>query len=278
MGRQVFFLSRVVSFLLILVLTILTFFPFYWALVSSLKTELNIFKIPPEWIPLDPTLSNYVNLLQRTKTVAWTTNSFIVSLSAVILTCALSAVSGYAFAHIAFSGKSLIFGCIIATMLLPKYVMLVPLFKLMLKLDWFDTYQGMVIPEVAGALPLGIFLIRQFMSTQPKEIFESATIDGCNEGHLLVLIAIPLAKPAIASLGILIFVRSWNDYMWHLIVISKDVMKTLPLGLASLQTENVTLYGQILSGAMIAALPLILVFILFQKYFVRGLSSGAVKG
>lgn len=271
-------ITKLFSTLLLLVLVILCFFPFYWALVSSLKNEQAIFQAPPQWIPLKPSLVNYNDLLQKTKTLRWTINSFIVSLLCVALVCFLSSLAGYAFSKIDFKAKKVFFGVIITTMLLPKYVMLVPLFQLVSALQWFNTYQGMIIPEVASALPFGIFLIRQFIATQPHEVFESATIDGCNEIRLYANIAVPLAKPAIASLAILIFVRSWNDYMWQLIVVSKDTMKTLPLGLASLQTENVTLYGEILAAAMIAAFPLILVFIFFQRYFVSGLSSGAVKG
>ncbi len=269
---------KFLSCILLVILVILTLFPFYWAVVSSLKTELDIFKMPPDWIALNPTFTNYVDLFQKTKTITWAMNSFAVSLSVVVITCILSTFAGYAFARISFTGKAFVFGLIIATMLLPKYVMMVPLFKLMINLRWFNTYQGLIIPDVTGALPLGIFLIRQFMASQPKEIFESATIDGCGDSRLLAFIAVPLAKSAIASLAILVFVRSWNDYMWQLIVISKDAMKTLPLGLASLQTENVSLYGQILSGSVVTAFPLIAIFIMFQKYFVRGLSSGAVKG
>lgn len=271
-------LMRFISSIMVLVAAFLCIFPFYWAATSSFKTENAVYQIPPQWWPEAPTMDAYQNLLNRTNLGQWTANSFIVSITTAVLICGLACLAGYAFAHIDFKGKNMVFGIIIATMLLPKYVMLVPLYKLIDLLGWFNTYQGLIIPEVASALPFGIFLMRQFMKGIPKEIFESARIDGCGQLRIFAKMAVPLSKPAIASLGILMFVRSWNDYMWQVIVISKDSMRTLPLGLASLQSETVKIYSQILAGAMISAVPLIIVFILFQKYFVRGVSSGAVKG
>ena len=279
MGKitQRFSVSDVISMIIVMCLALVCLFPFYWALISSLKTELAIFSIPPEWWPKAPSITAYTNLIARTSLITWTTNSFIVAITTVALICLFATMSGYAFAHIPFTGKKLLFITVVATMLLPKYVMLVPLYKLIEKLGWFNTYHGMIIPEVASALPFSIFLIRQFMSGIPKEIFESATIDGCNRPQSFILVAVPLSKPAIASLSILMFVRAWNDYMWQLIVVSKDFMRTLPLGLASLQTENTKIFSQVMAGAIVSAIPLLIVFIAFQKFFIRGLASGAVK-
>lgn len=269
--------SSVIGNLIVWISAFLCLFPFYWALSSSFKTERDVFATPPQWWPTAPTLSAYTHLLKRTHLTQWTFNSVLVSTITVVLIVALSCLAGYAFAHIPFKGKKVLFGLCIAMMLLPKYVMLIPLYKLMVKLKWMDTYQGLIIPEVANALPFGIFMVRQFMTGIPKEIFESARIDGCGQMRIFCRMAVPLSKPIIASLGILMFVRSWNDYMWQLIVVSSDSMRTLPLGLASLQQETVKMYAQILAGAMISAAPLILIFALFQKHFVRGIANGAVK-
>lgn len=270
--------SNIVGNIVVWVSAFLCLFPFYWALTSSFKTERAVFSIPPQWIPEEPTIEAYVNLYRRTNLGQWTFNSFFVSIMTVLLICVFACMAGYAFAHIPFKGKKLVFSVCIAMMLLPKYVMLIPLYRLVDALGWMDTYQGLIIPEVASALPFGIFMVRQFMIGIPKEIFESARIDGCGQIRIFASMALPLSKPAIASLGILMFVRSWNDYMWQLIVVSSDSMRTLPLGLASLQSETVKIYSQILAGAMVSAVPLILVFILFQKHFVRGVANGAVKG
>lgn len=270
--------SNIVGNIVVWVSAFLCLFPFYWALTSSFKTERAVFSIPPQWIPEEPTIEAYVNLYRRTNLGQWTFNSFFVSIMTVLLICVFACMAGYAFAHIPFKGKKLVFAICIAMMLLPKYVMLIPLYRLVDALGWMDTYQGLIIPEVASALPFGIFMVRQFMIGIPREIFESARIDGCGQLRIFSSMALPLSKPAIASLGILMFVRSWNDYMWQLIVVSSDAMRTLPLGLATLQSETVKIYSQILAGAMVSAAPLILVFILFQKHFVRGVANGAVKG
>lgn len=263
---------------LLFILALIWMFPFYWALACSLKTEQSMFKVPPEWIPLEPNLNNYIELINKTKTALWSFNSLFVSVSTMVLVCLLGCLAGYAFAKIRFKGREFIFYLMMSTMMLPKYVLLVPLFRFMKSLNWFDTYSGLIIPEAASALPFGVFLMRQFIRSIPSELMESARIDGCTELGIFARIVVPLTKPALAALSIFTFVRSWNDYMWQLIATKSSEMKTLPLGIAGLQQENVTLYGHILAGAMLSALPLIIVFIVFQQYFTRGLTLGAVKG
>jgi multiple sugar transport system permease protein len=253
-------------------------FPFYWALNSSFKTESAMFASKPEWFPVNPILFNYTEVIRKTKLLHWGINSVVVSVVGTLLVCVLACLAGYAIAKIKFKGANIIFVIIIATMMLPKYSMLIPLFQILRTLKWFNSYQGIYIPEVANQLPFGIFLIRQFVVGIPKEIFESAEIDGSGELRTFAQIAVYLIIPAIASLAIFTFVKVWNDYMWQLIAVSKSEMMTLPVGLATLQTDVVKIYGEILAGAMIAAFPLIVVFIVFQKYFVRGISAGSVKG
>lgn len=263
---------------LLVLFAIVAIFPFYWALVSSFKTEQQMFQVPPIWFPLDATLFNYVDLLERTRVATWTFNSFYVSLATTILVCFIGSLAGYAFAKIRFKGRDIVFYTMIATMMLPKYVLLVPLFRLMKSFGWFDTYTGLIIPEAASALPFAIFLMRQFIYSIPGELFDAAKVDGCSEIGIFTRIVVSLTKPALAALSIFTFVRAWNDYMWQLIVTNSESMKTLPLGIAGLQLENVVVYGHVMAGAMLSAFPMIVVFIVFQKYFTRGLTLGAVKG
>jgi len=263
---------------LVAVCAVVWLFPFYWALVSSFKTEQQMFQIPPIWFPLDPTLFNYTDLIQRTNVVLWTFNSFFVSLAVTFLVCLIGCLAGYAFAKIGFKGREVVFYAMIATMMLPKYVLLVPLFRLMKEFGWFDTYVGLILPEAASALPFAVFLMRQFMYTIPSELFDAARVDGCTEFGIFARIVTALTKPALAALAIFTFVRAWNDYMWQLIIVNSDRMKTLPLGIAGLQLENVVVYGRVMAGTMLSALPMILVFVAFQKYFTRGITLGAVKG
>lgn len=262
--------------LFLLLCAVIWLFPFYWGITGSLKTEQAWFAIPPQLFPHDMTFHNYTELFAKTKMARWFLNSLIVSLGTMTLVCAFSCMAGYAFAKLEFRGRNAIFYFMISMMMLPKYVLLVPLFRLIRDLGWFDTYMGLIVPE--AAVPFGIFLIRQFMTGIPKELMESARLDGCNEWSAFWRIIIPLSAPAIAALAIFEFVKSWNDYVWQLIVISSDVMKTMPLGVAGLQQENMVQYGKMLAGATLSALPMIVVFIAFQKFFTRGITVGAVKG
>lgn len=270
--------KNIVGTIILIVFAFICMFPFYWALKCSLETETDMFAAVPKWIPTKPTLFNYQEVFRKSQFASWAKNSLIVSASTTILVCLCASLAGYALAKIDFKGANIVFGIIVATMMLPKYSILVPLFQVMKKLKWFNTFKGMIIPEVANQLPFGIFLIRQFAKAIPGEVFESARIDGCSEIQTFCHIAAPMLKPAMASLAIFTFVKAWNDYMWQLIVVTKNNMFTLPVGLATLQTDVVKIYGEILAGAMLSAVPLVLIFIIFQKYFIKGISAGAVKG
>lgn len=260
----------------LLLCAVVWLFPFYWGITGSFKTEQAWFEIPPQLFPHDFSMHNYIELFKKTRLERWFLNSLFVSFSTMTLVCALSCMAGYAFAKLAFRGRNTIFYLMISMMMLPKYVLLVPLFRLIRDLGWFDTYTGLIVPE--AAVPFGIFLLRQFMAGIPKELMESARLDGCNEWSTFWRIVIPLSAPAIAALAIFEFVKSWNDYVWQLIIVSSDAMKTMPLGVAGLQQETMVQYGQLLAGATLSALPMILVFIVFQRFFTRGITVGAVKG
>lgn len=268
----------IVGNVILIISALICFFPFYWAINSSFKSESDMFLKTAQWIPLNPTLQNYELMFNKTSFLQWGLNSFLVSVVVTVFVCIFSGMTGYAMAKIRFRGASLLFGIIVATMMLPKYSMLVPLYTILKDLGWFNTYWGIAIPEIAGQLPFGIFLIRQFMISVPKDLFEAAQIDGAGENRTFISIAVPMIKPAIASLAILTFVRIWNDYLWQVLVCTKKDMMTVPVGLATLQSETVVMYGQVLAGCIVSSIPLIIVFVAFQKYFTKGISAGAVKG
>lgn len=258
--------------------TIVWLFPFYWALSCSFKTEYEMFKIPPEWFPLKPTLDNYMELFAKTHALQWGFNSFFVAIVSMILVCIFGCMAGYSFSKLKFRGMGVMFTLMVASMMLPKYVLLVPLFRMMKNFSWLDKFEGLIIPEVAICLPFGVFMMRQFIHSIPNELVESGKIDGCNPMGIFVKIILPLTKPAMAALAIFTFVRSWNDFMWQMIVVKSNGMKTLPLGIAGLQQELLVQYSQVMAGAILSSLPLIVIFIIFQQYFTRGLTMGAVKG
>jgi multiple sugar transport system permease protein len=260
------------------ILVFISLFPFFWAISGSFKAEYVIFNIPPEWIPKNPSLSNFTRLFQKTNFFKWLSNSFVVTAITMFCVCGVSSLAAYSFAKIKFPKSDIVFFCIIATMMIPKYVLLVPLFRMMISLKWINTYAGLIVPELASQTAFGIFMVRQFCVDVPDDIIDAARIDGCGELWIFVKIIVPLIKPAIISLAIIAFVKSWNDYMWQLIVTTSDRMKTLPLGISSLNTESNVFYGTVLAGAIMSAMPLILIFSIFQKYFTKGLTAGAVKG
>lgn len=184
-------------------------------------------------------------------------------------------LTGYGFATYDFRGRELLFGLLMLGLVVPTQVTLVPLFKMMADLQWLDTYQAVIAPNLA--LPFGIFLMRQSMAALPKELLDSGRMDGCGELRLFWRVALPPMRPALAALGIFLFLYQWNDFVWPLIVLREGTSFTIPVALASLQGLDETDYGAILAGTSIAAVPMAVVFLLLQRHFVSGLLAGAVK-
>lgn len=270
--------SGFVSYILltiVIILALLFLFPFYWMVTNSFKSLFVAISIPPEWFPKEPILDNYITLF-KSNTFRWLLNSIIVSAGTTILVLLTSSMAGYSLAKKEYPGRNQIFWMFVAVMTLPKQVLLVPLFILMRQLNLFDTYTGLIVPAVGW--PFGIFLMKQFTQTMPTELLQSADIDGCNEWQKFVKIVLPLVKPGLGALAIFTFMSSWNDYFWQLIMIKRTTMKTLPLGVAGFQEEFNNNYGIMMAGSTLASLPMLTVFLLFQKYFTQGITLGAVKG
>jgi multiple sugar transport system permease protein len=185
-------------------------------------------------------------------------------------------MAGYAFAKKRFPGSNVVFYMYIASMMIPGQVTLVPLFLIMSKLNFLDSYWGLILPGIAG--PFGVFLMKQFLSTLPTSLIEAATIDGCGELQIFRQIVLPLSKPGLAVLGIFTFMGQWNEFLWPLIITNSSKMRTLPVGLALLQEELPMQYGLLMAAATYAAIPMIIIFMMFQKYFLKGITVGALKG
>lgn len=267
-----------IIFMIVLIFFALFFlFPFYWIVTGSFKLQEVAISIPPEWIPKSPTFENYETLLKG-NTLRWFFNSVFISSSTTILVCISASLAGYALAKKQFPGMYAIFTLFVAAMALPKQVILIPLLKFMTELNWIDTYQVLILPAVGW--PFGVFLMKQFSHSVPKELLESAKIDGCSELKTFTSIVLPIVKPGIGALAIFTFIASWNDYFSQLIYTNTELMKTLPLGVASMaqQAEFSLNYGLLMAGAALASLPMILIFLSFQSYFTQGVTMGAVKG
>ncbi|ACZ01507.1 carbohydrate ABC transporter permease [Streptobacillus moniliformis] len=267
----------VISMIILIIFALFFIFPFYWILTGSFKIQDVAISIPPQWIPVSPTLENYDKLLVS-NTARWFFNSVFVSSMTTILVCVTATLAGYALAKKDFPGVNILFIVFVAAMALPKQVILIPLLKFMTELGWIDTYKALILPAVGW--PFGVFLMKQFSHSVPNELLESAKIDGCGEFRTFLSIVLPIVKPGIGALAIFTFILSWNDYFSQLIFTNSELMKTLPLGVASMsqQAEFSLNYGLLMAGAALASLPMIVVFLMFQSYFTQGVTMGAVKG
>ena len=266
-----------VSLGLLMLMAGLFLFPFYWMLVGAFQPSTASISIPPTWFPKIFTLANFNRLFTRTFALRWFLNSVIVAGSATVLTVAFASMSGYAFAKKKFPGRQVIFWTLLATMMVPKQIMLIPLYMLMNKYYLYNTYPGMFLPKIAA--PFAIFLMRQFMQSIPDELIQSAKIDGAGEGTIFTKIIIPLSLSALGTVAILTFLGTWNDYMWQLIIVKDLIMSTLPVGIAKVsRTEEEINYGLLMAGATFGAIPMLAMFLYFQKYFIRGITMGAIKG
>jgi multiple sugar transport system permease protein len=262
----------------LLVLAAASLLPLYWMITGSFKVQTAAMKVPPEWFPAHPTLHNYRQLFGGSKPVGrWFLNSLIVASSIALGAVLTSSLAGYAFGKKKFPGQTLLFWLLLLTMMMPRHITLIPLFILMRKLDWFDTYQGLIVPFIA--YPFGIFLIKQFMQSIPNDLLDAARIDGATEWGLFMRVVVPLSRPALGALAIFAFVAAWNEYLWQLILVNEETLQTLPVGVSKL-VSGLTSYdlGVAMAGATVAFIPMLIVFLLFQEYFVKGITLGALKG
>lgn len=266
---------RVFTLFLLFALALAFLFPMYWILTGSVKNAKEINAKVPSIFPQAPTLDNYQRLLKKTA-LQWLLNTVVMAVAAMALTCITAAMGGYVLAKKRFIGKHFLFTLFVCAMALPKQVILIPLLKEMSFLNLHDNLLAVIFPTVGW--PFGIFLMKQFSETIPAEMLEAARIDGAGELKTFRQVVLPIIKPGIGALAIFTFINSWNDYFLQLIMLNKSENLTISLGIAKLQAENSTDFGMIMAGATLAALPITIVFLLFQKYFTQGITMGAVKG
>ena len=249
--------------------------PFAWMISTSFKTAGATFVMPPQFIPAEPTLDNYAAAFTTMPMGRFLLNSLVVSLASTTLMVLNCAMAGYAFARIPFRGRTVLFYAYLATLMVPQQVTLTPLFVLMTQLGWTNTYQALILPGSFGAF--GTFLMRQFFLKLPREVEEAAFIDGAGYIRIFFRIAIPLARPALATLFIFAFMQSWNNFLWPLIITSDTQMMTLPLGLSALQGRYTTNWNVLMAGTVISTLPVLAVYVFAQKYIIQGLSHTGLK-
>ncbi|MEG0803793.1 MAG: carbohydrate ABC transporter permease [Pygmaiobacter sp.] len=282
----------VISVILLIALAIFFLFPLYWIVTGSVKEKSDILIKAGEsvkWIPTTISFENFAQLFNRKTAflgakipmaIRWLFNSVFISVVAMLLTCVTSSLAGYALAKKRFWGRGFVFSLFVCAMALPKQVILIPLLSEMSSLGLVQTVWGsmfaVILPVVGW--PFGVFLMKQFSENIPTSLLEAARIDGASELKTFTNVAFPIIKPGFGALAIFTFINSWNEYPLQLVMLSQSEAKTIALGIAGLQSEMSNNFGLIMAGAALASVPIIIVFICFQKYFTQGITMGAVKG
>ena len=266
---------KVFAVVILIMLAIFFLFPLYWIVTGSFKSAIDINAKVPVWFPMNPTMGNYDKLFAK-PAFLWLLNIVFISAMAMILTCITAALAGYALGKKRFYGRTILFTIIICAMALPKQVIVIPLAQEMKLLHMSDTLWAVILPTVGW--PFGVFLMKQFSETIPNEILEAARVDGAGELKTFFSVVFPMIKPGIGALAIFTFVNTWNDYFLQLVMLTSEEKWTLPLAIANMQGEMSSDFGLIMAGAALASIPIIVVFIAFQKYFTQGIAMGAVKG
>ena len=251
--------------------------PFLWMLLSSFKPQSELVRVPPTWLPETWTIDNYDRLFTKLDFPRYFFNSVLIAGSVVIANVVFCSMVGYALAKLRFVGKNLIMVLVLATLMVPGSVTVIPLFVLMSKFDLVNTYWAVILPFAVG--PLGVFLMRQFMLAIPNDLLEAARVDGARELRIFWKVVVPLSWPGMAALGIITFLGSWNSFLWPLIVLTDDRMYTLPVALGTFAIGQYQAdYGLLMAGAVALVLPIIVVFLLLQRHFTESVASTGIKG
>jgi multiple sugar transport system permease protein len=289
------------SIVVLVILAVLFLFPLYWIVTGSVKAKADILIQAGEsvrWLPftdISPTGENYAKLMKSTTelfsfsafgykitgpeipmAMRWLFNSVFISVMAMLLSCITASLAGYVLAKKRFYGRAFIFSLFVCAMALPKQVILIPLLSLASTIGIANSPWAVICPVVGW--PFGVFLMKQFSETIPTEMLEAARIDGAGEVRTFWSVVMPLIKPGFGALAIFTFINAWNEYPLQLVMLTENEQKTIALGIAALQSSDSTDYGLIMAGAALAAVPIIIIFLIFQKYFTQGITMGAVKG
>jgi len=268
--------GRAVVYAVLVLALAVTLLPFVWMVLGSLKTSSEILGDPTRWFPEAPTLGNYSTWLDDLGIGRFFQNTLIVSLVTVAGNIVFCSMLGYALAKMEFAGKRLLFALVLITLMVPATVTFVPLFVTVSKLGLINTYAALILPFLAQ--PIGVFLMRQFMSDIPDSLIEAARIDGAGELRIFARIVMPLCGPAVATLAILTFLFSWNNFLWPLVAAQSEDMYTLPVAISLYSTgQNSADYGLMLAGAVLVITPILLLFIALQRFFIQGIASTGIK-
>ncbi len=263
--------------------------PFVWMVTASLQDVGDMFRWPPRWVPRSPSFTNYIEFFEQERIGRYFFNSAFVAITVTALQLIVGSLAAYTFAKRRFPGRDALFVLVLGTLMIPGQVTLIPNYVILKHIPlfggndlfgngghgWLDSYWGLIAPQ--GASAFGIFLLRQYMKNIPNELLDAARVDGANEFRIYWQIVMPLCRPALAALAIFTFTYHWDDFYWPLVIVSSEELRTLPLGLALFVVRNRTVWDLLMAGSVIATLPVLIVFLLFQRHFIRGIAITGMK-
>lgn len=269
-------LKKALVYLFLVLISIAMVLPLLWMFSSAFKPKAEIFSYPPTLVAGNPTIGNFFTLFEQRpfSTNLW--NSFFIAASSTILALFFCSLAAFGFAKYQFPAREFLFLFLIGTLIIPFHTTMIPLYVLYRKIGWIDKFWGLIFPGMANAF--GIFFMRQYLIKVPNEFLDSARIDGCSEIKIFLYIIIPIARPALTALGMIFFMSSWNNFLWPLILLKSKDMLTAVVALRGLSSGLRVPYDLIMAGSVLIVLPLVILFIVLQKQFIVGITSGAIKG
>ena len=269
--------SRILAWLIAVILGATMVIPLLWMISTSLKPDAQLLVFPPRLVTSQMTLGAYTRLFELFPMARMFFNSVIVTITATIGQLVVCSMAAYAFARIQFRGKTVLFLVFLGTLMVPMQVILTPLFIEMRLLGWVNTYAGIIFPTMTIRVAFGVFLLRQAFAVIPRALEESAFMDGASHGSIFIRLALPLVRPALATLMVLAFMDAWNSFLWPLLVVRDTNMMTLPVGLSALHGRYSTAWNMVMAGVVISVVPIIVLFMSAQRYFVEGLARAGIK-
>ena len=270
--------ARVLQYVLLLVLALIYISPIVFMVMTSFKTSADAAGIPPTWIPDPFSTQAYESILTSSGTpvLLWFANSLIAATLHATLVVVTASLAAYPLARMRFRGRGVVFAVVVATILIPPVILIIPNYLIVSGLGWLDTLVAVIVPTAASAF--GVFFMRQFFLTLPTELEEAALVDGASRWDIFLRVVLPLSRPALATLALLSFLTNWNDFLWPVYVLFSADVQTLPAGLATLQSANAVRYDLLMAGAVIASVPVLALFVFLQRFIIEGVSRSGLKG
>lgn len=269
--------ARVVAFAILAFVALSWLLPLAWAIDTSLKTEVQAQSLPLTWFPDGGfTLENYRTVFERGEVFTWMWNTLLVASAVTVLTVAICALAGYAFSRTIFAGRRVLFLATVALIMVPGQILIVPLFKEMVALNAVDTFVGIILPQTVA--PMMVYIFKQYFDQIPQEIEDAARVDGASNWRLFWNVVLPVSRPIVTAVAIFVFIGAWNNFMWPFIITNNPDLMTLPVGLSTVKNAYGIIYAQTMASAMIAALPLTILFMLFQRQIIKAVATTGLGG